>query len=154
MGSFIPDLLHLGVCLLVSTESMQLLGSLHSMGRAHRCLICYSQGLGAVQALPRLCNAASSALSTPKYCSAAALRHAWGAACRAPERVAGLALVAPALPTNDPKNSWSTGGGLGRKLRFAAVRAILQVHVRCHVSCLSSCNTPLICSLSRQLRRA
>ena len=37
-------------------------------------------------------------------------------------------LVAPALPTNDPKNSWSTGGGLGRKLRFAAVRAILQVH--------------------------
>ena len=36
-------------------------------------------------------------------------------------------LVAPALPTNDPQNSWSTGGGLGRKLRFAAVRAILQV---------------------------
>ena len=36
-------------------------------------------------------------------------------------------MVAPALPTNDPKNSWSTGGGLGRKLRFAAVRAILQV---------------------------
>ena len=47
--------------------------------------------------------------------------------CRAPERVAGLMLVAPALPTNDPQNSWSTGGGLGRKLRFAAVRAILQV---------------------------
>lgn len=34
--------------------------------------------------------------------------------------------MAPALPTNDPKNSWSTGGGLGRKLRFAAVRGILQ----------------------------
>ena len=42
--------------------------------------------------------------------------------------MAGLVLVAPALPTNDPKNSWSTGGGLGRKLRFAAVRWILQVH--------------------------
>ena len=41
--------------------------------------------------------------------------------------VAGLMLVAPALPTNDPQNSWSTGGGLGRKLRSAAVRAILQV---------------------------
>ena len=40
-------------------------------------------------------------------------------------------LVAPALPTNDPKNSWSTGGGLGRKLRFAAVRAMLQVHILC-----------------------
>ena len=45
--------------------------------------------------------------------------------------MAGLVLVAPALPTNDPKNSWSTGGGLGRKLRFAAVRAILQVHPAC-----------------------
>ena len=45
--------------------------------------------------------------------------------------MAGLVLVAPALPTNDPKNSWSTGGGLGRKLRFAATRAILQVRFAC-----------------------
>lgn len=36
-------------------------------------------------------------------------------------------LVAPALPTNDPKNTFTAGGGLGRKLRFAAIRAILQV---------------------------
>lgn len=46
---------------------------------------------------------------------------------RAPEKVRGLVLVAPAVPTNNPKNSWSRRGGLGRTLRLAATRAVLQV---------------------------
>ncbi|CAL8466073.1 g5609 [Coccomyxa elongata] len=46
---------------------------------------------------------------------------------RAPEKVRGLVLVAPAVPTNNPKNSWSRRGGLGRTLRLAATRAILQL---------------------------
>ena len=74
------------------------------------------QRVSRFSAYPPSCDAAFS-LTCPLY--------------RAPERVAGLVLVAPALPTNDPKNSWSTGGGLGRKLRFAAVRAILQVPIPC-----------------------
>lgn len=35
-------------------------------------------------------------------------------------------LVAPAVPTNDPKSSLSRRAGLIRKLRFAVVRAILK----------------------------
>ena len=47
---------------------------------------------------------------------------------RAPDLVAGLLLVAPAIPTNNPEgSSWSRGGSsLGSKLRLGLTRAILQ----------------------------
>ncbi len=47
---------------------------------------------------------------------------------RAPDLVAGLLLVAPAIPMNNPEgNTWSRGGSsLGSKLRLGLTRAILQ----------------------------
>ena len=49
-------------------------------------------------------------------------------ATRAPDLVAGLLLVAPAIPMNNPEgNTWSRGGSsLGSKLRLGLTRAILQ----------------------------